>query len=287
MEIMDLVRGDRRSLEYRQSSVGEDRLVRLAGSPVLTCHIAKVSCGSAPSEEVALVICTHAVEPVAARQLSLEVIDVRKFHIRHGALVVIAILVEPGNWIGARTTIGWGMVLRDGRRARLRPRLRVKQPSRHRSCNDGGDAKLQQTAPVQPQVPPAIVIVLSAEQRRHSRFRFASEFHSFSSLDSETMLLARVGVEALCLAFCRLRREFLEHLRDALVQVLFIFRGLIGERVFGTASPDQLLCLRVVHVNYQGSLFIVLFGCRRLAEPSASKSSPTPSSTHTVIEGLK
>ena len=29
---MDLVRGDRRSLEYRQSRVGEDRLVRLAGS---------------------------------------------------------------------------------------------------------------------------------------------------------------------------------------------------------------------------------------------------------------
>src|SRR5258708_8030491 len=105
--------------------------------------------------------------------------------------------------------------------------------------------------------------------------------------DSETTLLARVGAEPLCLAFCRLRREFLEHLRDALVQVLFIFLGLIGERVFGTASPAQLLFLRVVHVNHQGSLFIVLFGCRRLAEPSASKSSPTPSSTHTVIEGLK
>src|SRR5258708_31239124 len=102
MEIMDLVLRDRRSLEYRQSGVGEDRLVRLAGSPVLARHVAKVSGGSAPSEAVALVVCAHAVEPVTARQLSFEVIDVRKFHILHGALILIAIFFEPGNLVPAR-----------------------------------------------------------------------------------------------------------------------------------------------------------------------------------------
>src|SRR5258708_38833753 len=90
--------------------------------------------------------------------------------------------------------------------------------------------------------------------------------------DSETTLLARVGAEPLCLAFCRLRREFLEHLRDALVQVLFIFRGLIGERVFGTASPHQLLCLSVVHDHHHGSLFLVLFHYHLPSSPSAPQS---------------
>jgi hypothetical protein len=100
---------------------------------------------------------------------------VRKFHIRHGALVVIAILVEPGDWIRARTTIGRRVVLRDGRRARLRRRFRVKRPARRRSRNDGGDAKLQPTAPVQLQMLTIIVTVQSAEQRKHRQFRFESE----------------------------------------------------------------------------------------------------------------
>jgi hypothetical protein len=53
---MDLVRGDRRSLEYRQSRVGENSLVRLTSGPVLTRHVAVVGRGSAPGETVALIV---------------------------------------------------------------------------------------------------------------------------------------------------------------------------------------------------------------------------------------
>src|ERR1700722_1127518 len=108
-----------------------------------------------------------------------------------------------------------------------------------------------------------------------SPFRFGKQH---SSLDS---------VRASGLALRRVWRELLEHLRHTLVQVLFIFIGLAGEGVLGTAAPNQLLGFCVVHVDDQGSLFLVLFGCRGLAEPSAPESSPAPSTTHAVIEGLK
>ena len=76
MEIMDLVRGDRRSHEYRQSRVGENGLMRLTCGPVFAGHVAVVGRGSAPGETVALTVRTHAVKTIAARQLTIEVIDV-------------------------------------------------------------------------------------------------------------------------------------------------------------------------------------------------------------------
>ena len=75
MEIVDLVRGDRRSLKYCQSCVGKDSLVRLARGPVLAGHVAVVGGRSSPGDAVALIVCAHAVEAVAACQLSFEVIN--------------------------------------------------------------------------------------------------------------------------------------------------------------------------------------------------------------------
>jgi len=72
MKVMDLVRGDRRSLEYGQSGVGENGLMRLACRPVFAGHITVVGRGSAPGEAITPIIRTHAVEAVAARQLSLK-----------------------------------------------------------------------------------------------------------------------------------------------------------------------------------------------------------------------
>ena len=100
MEVMDLVRRDRRSLEDGESCVREDSLIRLACCPVLACHVAVIRSRGAPSQTVAFVICSHAVKAAAASQLSLEVIDARELHIRSSGLVVIAILVEPGNRVG-------------------------------------------------------------------------------------------------------------------------------------------------------------------------------------------
>jgi len=101
MKIMDLVRGDRRSLEYGESGVREDGSVGLASRPVLAGHVAVVGGRSAPREAVSFVIRAHTVEAIAAGQLSLEVIDAGEFDIRHGSLIVIAVLVEPGNGIWA------------------------------------------------------------------------------------------------------------------------------------------------------------------------------------------
>src|SRR6266851_672204 len=107
-----------------------------------------------------------------------------------------------------------------------------------------------------------------------------SPFHS-----DTTTVLARVGLRALCLTFCLVWRELLEHLGDTLVQVLFIFLSVVGHGVLGTAAPNQLLGLRVVHVNNESSFLVVLLRGGGFTHPS--ESSPTPSSTHTVIEGLK
>src|SRR5260370_980292 len=68
----------------------------------------------------------------------------------------------------ALLTIGRRVVLRDGRRARLRQELRVQQEAGKRCRNERGDTDLQQTAPV---------------QRKHRRFRTGYGFHSSSYFD--------------------------------------------------------------------------------------------------------
>jgi hypothetical protein len=119
MEVVDLVCGDRRSLEYSESSVREDGLVRLARSPILTRHVAVVGGGSAPGESLAFIIRTHAVEAIAARKLAFKVIDAREFDIRHGSLIVIAVLVEPWNRVWTRAAVGRFVILRDRRSTEL------------------------------------------------------------------------------------------------------------------------------------------------------------------------
>src|SRR5579872_1419168 len=88
------------------------------------------------------------------------------------------------------------------------------------------------------------------------------------------------------LALCGVRRELLEHLRHTFIEVLFVLIGLVGQHVFGGATPNQLFGFSVVHVDNQGTLFVILFRCRRLAEAPASESSPAPSSAEAVVEGL-
>ena len=77
MEVVDLIRRDRRSLEYRESSMRENGLMLLPGRPVNTSHIAVIGRARAPGEPIALIVGTHAVKPAAACQFSLEVINAR------------------------------------------------------------------------------------------------------------------------------------------------------------------------------------------------------------------
>ena len=76
-----------------------------------------------------------------------------------------------------------------------------------------------------------------------------------------------------------------EHLSDTFIQVLFIFISVVGHSVLRAPAPDQLLGLGVVHVDNESSFLVVLL--RSGGFPYSSESSPTPSSAHTVIEGLK
>src|ERR1700739_1950791 len=131
MKIVDLIRRDRRSLKYRQSCMGEYALSCLASGPVFTRHIAVVGRRRAPSEAIASVVRTHAIESAAARQLSLEVINVRQFDIRPRGLIVIAILVEPRNRKGTQAPMGGRAVKGDFGGTRLLHRLRMQPPCRN------------------------------------------------------------------------------------------------------------------------------------------------------------
>src|SRR6266852_458558 len=74
-------------------------------------------------------------------------------------------------------------------------------------------------------------------------------------------------------------REFLEHFVHALIQVLDVLVGVVGECVAGCASPEQLLGFAIEQIDDQRAYFICFCGGRCLSETSAS-SKP-------VIEGIQ
>ena len=76
MKVVELICRDRRSLKNRKSCVGKYSLLRFSSSPVFACHIAVVRSGISPGKAVPFIVRAHAVEAVAARQLSFNVKDV-------------------------------------------------------------------------------------------------------------------------------------------------------------------------------------------------------------------
>lgn len=76
MKIVELVCRDRRFLKNRKSCVGKYPLLRLSSGPVFACHIAVVRGGISPGKAVAFIVRAHAMEAVAARQLSFEMKNV-------------------------------------------------------------------------------------------------------------------------------------------------------------------------------------------------------------------
>jgi hypothetical protein len=65
------------------------------------------------SHPIALVVGPHASEPGTTPELSLKMEDVGEFDILLRHLVVIAILIQPGNEKWATAAVGRGMTLRD------------------------------------------------------------------------------------------------------------------------------------------------------------------------------
>jgi hypothetical protein len=140
---VNLVFGDRRSLEYRQSGVGKDGLMRLAPSPILTRHITVIGSWSAPCKAITSIVGAHPVESTAPAELPLEVINARQFDVRFRRLIVIAVLVEPGNWKWARTAIGGLVILRDLRSTILLHRNFSEERSRQPKSRSRHSSELQ------------------------------------------------------------------------------------------------------------------------------------------------
>src|SRR5689334_19429257 len=100
--------------------MGVDGATRLPAGPVLAGHVAVVGRGRAPGQTIPLVVGSHAVKTVAARQPAFEVVDVRELDVGPRTLVVVAVLVEPGNGIWTAPAVGWGVVRWDRRRTGVR-----------------------------------------------------------------------------------------------------------------------------------------------------------------------
>lgn len=106
---MNLVGGDRRPPEQRQSYVGERSLLGCAADPILTLHHTVVGGRTAEGDPISRVVRAHAGEGAAAGNATLEMIDMRWFKVSSGRLVMAAIFVQPGDRVGIRPTIrgGW------------------------------------------------------------------------------------------------------------------------------------------------------------------------------------
>src|SRR5882724_10868587 len=89
------------------------------------------------------------------------------------------------------------------------------------------------------------------------------------------------------LLFRSVGREFLKHFLHALIEILDVLVGVVGQRVARAASPEELLRLGVEQIDDQRAYLICIRGGRCLSEASASKSSPTPASSEPVIEGIQ
>jgi hypothetical protein len=79
----------------------------------------------------------------------------------------------------------------------------------------------------------------------------------------------------------------LEQFVHALMQVLDVLVGVVGECVARSASPDQLLGPAIEEINNHGTN-LVCIGCgRRLAKTSAAKASPTPPASEPVVKSIQ
>ena len=99
MEIVNLVGGDRRPPEQRQSYMRERTVLGSPCGPVFALHQSVIRGRAAERDAIPVVICPHAGEGAASGDKALEVVNVRRLQIRSGRLIVAAIFVEPRDWV--------------------------------------------------------------------------------------------------------------------------------------------------------------------------------------------
>src|SRR5579872_1297859 len=74
--------------------------LRRPRGPIFALHNAIIGCGTAESNAIAVIVGAHAGEGAAASETALEVINVRRLEVEGSRLVVAAVFVQPGNWVG-------------------------------------------------------------------------------------------------------------------------------------------------------------------------------------------
>jgi len=61
--------------------------------PIRSLHHAVVRCGAAKHDPITLIVCAYARKSTAPRDATFEMIDIRRFKICTGRLIVAAVLV--------------------------------------------------------------------------------------------------------------------------------------------------------------------------------------------------
>ena len=106
MEIVNLVGGDRRPPEQRQSYMRERAVLGTSCGPVFALHQSVIRGRAAEGDSIPAVVGSDARKCAASGDKALEVIDVRRFQIRPSGLIMAAIPVQPWNRVGLRTAVG-------------------------------------------------------------------------------------------------------------------------------------------------------------------------------------
>lgn len=109
--------------------MGERPLPRRTGGPVLALHHSIIRGWSTEGDSISLVISAHSSKGAAAGYPTFEVVNVGRFQVRTGWLIVAAILVEPRNWEGIRTAIRSSQFFSGGNYPRCYQRKRGQHTS--------------------------------------------------------------------------------------------------------------------------------------------------------------
>jgi len=100
MKIVNLVCRGSLPLEQGESYMGECACLRSAPGKVFSLHISVIGCRRAERNPVAFIVGAHTDETGAPGDPSFEMENVRRFQVWTGGLVMTAVLIQPGYWIG-------------------------------------------------------------------------------------------------------------------------------------------------------------------------------------------
>ena len=96
MKVVYLVGGDSLSPEQCESYVSEGASLRGSGGPVLALHNTIIGGWTAECDSIPLVIGADPHESTASGHLPFEMVNVRRFEVWAGRLIVAAVLVKQG-----------------------------------------------------------------------------------------------------------------------------------------------------------------------------------------------